>query len=151
MFVTINGAVGFDAADFDGLYTSNGRQNGEPYWEYPQSPSDKNIIYDGSKWIINGLNTAANLRTSRDIHPSDIDTLWTYSDSGSTFDINIKCVLTSSPIAAPTSAPSQPPTTAPSYSPSIAPTNFPTFSPTRSPSLAPSKFSDIRSYDRSNH
>ena len=143
LLVTVNDASGFDAAEFDGLYTNNGKLNNESTWEVFQVPDDKNIFYDGTQWIINSFN--GSLFQTSDQHITDITTKWSHSDESGQFNLTIKCVLTAAPIAAPTSAPtvpptnapSQPPTNAPSLAPTLAPSAAPTFVPTTDPTTEP--------------
>merc|ERR1712176_79534 len=57
LLIEVNGFNDAISSNFDGLYTENGRLNGRPNWIVPQMSDDKNIFYNGDRWIINGANT----------------------------------------------------------------------------------------------
>jgi len=135
LLVTVNKVMnGFAHSDaYDGLYSADGWLNGRPSWDVPQISADKNIIYDGSQWVINGENTDSYLHHASVEHIAEINDPWAYSEDNSAVSVNIKCVLTGSPTAAPTSSP----TAAPSGNPTLSPSAIPTFSPSAAPSFSP--------------
>eukprot|EP01084_Bolivina_argentea_P256634 432143_1 len=133
LLVKVIDAIGFPAKPFDGLYTFKHKDiyHGRPIWIVPQMATDKNIEFDGSNWIINGENNGVLSYASNALYPpeSDINAEWTHSSVPGTFHVDIKCVVTSSPVSAPTNAP----TISPTISPSIAVTYQLTKQPTANP------------------
>merc|ERR1719384_310838 len=101
---------------------------------------DKNILFDGFRWIINGENDGILSHPSNTLHPPYSSFGWTHSsipgvtDANITsFHVDIKCVSTFAPISVPTDSP----TPSPSISPTLSPINHPTTNPTPSPSNNP--------------
>eukprot|EP01084_Bolivina_argentea_P268822 456718_1 len=136
IYITVMNATGFfDANNFNGLYVFNEPVTNfdRPMWIVPQFPDNKNLLFTGNNWLINGYGNERLSYESNNYFP-DMNRTWKHSIVSGNFKVSIHCIESYSPTNAPTISP-----TLVTHSPTLPtqylhlPTNFPTLSPTQSP------------------
>ena len=133
----------FNATDFDGLYTYTHSQiHNRPQWKVLHTSNDKNIYYDGTRWVINGICDGFLYYAANTQYPPLDDTTseWLHSIKSGIFHVNIHCISSYSPTAAPS--------TSPSLTPSHNPARFPSTEPltsTQNANTSTTAISDVTS------
>merc|ERR1711971_782916 len=129
--------------DFNGLYTfiHDHISFNRPVWaKNIYDATTENIKYSGSAWVINAKNGDMLSFDTDSYYPPESETMsaqWIHSGLSNVFNVQIKCIDSFAPSAAPTHSPTRAPSFTPTSDPTLELTTDPTFEPTFDPTIDP--------------